>query len=299
MLNKLATLYINTVVSSNPLNDGKSLCYHWFRNLEKGNWFGIPKNEIGDSELAVLQTLFDYIPILPSPFFGSLEAKKWQQFLFLKGDSPITYGQIIRISQFSYSGEKILLSELEAALKGFFHNNTIIVWQDPFNGLIIEINPHLFENDFESIVQTLESEFFINPYFYVGRHRPLSNETPVIFSDESKMFEKGRSLLPMERVLGFEKLFPLFITLQLSDELQKILQRDLLPVFSEDHEMLVTIKAFIEHNLNVTLTAKKLFIHRNSLQYRLDKFTEKTGINLKSFQGAVTVYQACLLFELS
>ncbi len=299
MLTNLATLYKKTVECTNIPNDERSLGYHWFRNQEKSNWFAIPKNEISLKELAVIKILFEYKPILTSPINSTLEATKWHQFLFLKGDSPITYGQTIRISQFSYSGEKINLSELEVALKGFFSINTIIVWIDSFNGLIIEIDPVSFENDFTSIVQTLESEFFINPYFYVGKYRPLSNETPVIFSEEIKMFEQGKTLLPMERVLGLEKLFPLLITLQLSSELRNTLQRDLLPVFSDDPEMLITIKAFLEHNLNVTLTAKKLYIHRNSLQYRLDKFEEKTGINLKSFQGALTVYQACMLHEMS
>jgi DNA-binding PucR family transcriptional regulator len=63
--------------------------------------------------------------------------------------------------------------------------------------------------------------------------------------------------------------------------------------------MYSSIKVFLENNLNASLTAKKLYIHRNTLQYRIDKFIDKTGIQLKDFYGAYTVFLACLLFEQS
>jgi DNA-binding PucR family transcriptional regulator len=83
----------------------------------------------------------------------------------------------------------------------------------------------------------------------------------------------------------------------LPKELSEKLFLELEDVFQEDPEMFVTIRTFLENNLNASVTAKKLYIHRNTLQYRVDKFTEKTGIGLKDFYGAFTVFLACLLFE--
>ncbi|MBY6268509.1 helix-turn-helix domain-containing protein, partial [Parageobacillus thermoglucosidasius] len=57
------------------------------------------------------------------------------------------------------------------------------------------------------------------------------------------------------------------------------------------------IKTFFQCDLNVSLAAKKLYMHRNSLQYRIDKFIEKTGMDIKHFQGAVAVYLAMLIQE--
>jgi DNA-binding PucR family transcriptional regulator len=74
-------------------------------------------------------------------------------------------------------------------------------------------------------------------------------------------------------------------------------KQELNEAFLDDPEMFSTIKVFLENNLNASMTAKKLFIHRNTLQYRIDKFVEKTGIQLKDFYGAFTVFLACILFE--
>jgi DNA-binding PucR family transcriptional regulator len=65
----------------------------------------------------------------------------------------------------------------------------------------------------------------------------------------------------------------------------------------EDAELFHTIKTFFECNLNVSLAAKKLYIHRNSLQYRIEKFNERTGIDIKHFKGAVTTYLAMLAYH--
>ncbi|MCY8607352.1 helix-turn-helix domain-containing protein, partial [Bacillus sonorensis] len=48
--------------------------------------------------------------------------------------------------------------------------------------------------------------------------------------------------------------------------------------------------AYMQCNLNASLTAKRLFIHRNSLQYRIDRFIEKTGIDIRQFEEAAAVY---------
>ncbi len=66
---------------------------------------------------------------------------------------------------------------------------------------------------------------------------------------------------------------------------------------SNDKELIESIKVFFQCNLNVSLAAKQLYLHRNTLQYRIDKFIEKTGLNIKTFEGAVAVYLAFLSFE--
>lgn len=55
-----------------------------------------------------------------------------------------------------------------------------------------------------------------------------------------------------------------------------------------DEETLETISKFFENNLNVSETARRLFIHRNTLVYRLDKLKRMTGLDLHSFEDAIT-----------
>ncbi len=55
-----------------------------------------------------------------------------------------------------------------------------------------------------------------------------------------------------------------------------------------DEEILVTIDKFFENSLNVSETSRQLYIHRNTLVYRLDKLQKSTGLDLRIFEDAIT-----------
>ena len=55
-------------------------------------------------------------------------------------------------------------------------------------------------------------------------------------------------------------------------------------------EVIHTVREFIENNMNSSLSAKKLYMHRNTLNYRIDNFIEATNINVKTFKGANAIY---------
>lgn len=55
-----------------------------------------------------------------------------------------------------------------------------------------------------------------------------------------------------------------------------------------DEELLTTIYKFFECSLNVSETSRQLFIHRNTLVYRLDKISRMTGLDLRIFEDAIT-----------
>ena len=55
-----------------------------------------------------------------------------------------------------------------------------------------------------------------------------------------------------------------------------------------DEETLPTISKFFENSLNVSETSRQLYIHRNTLVYRLDKLQKSTGLDLRSFDDALT-----------
>lgn len=55
-------------------------------------------------------------------------------------------------------------------------------------------------------------------------------------------------------------------------------------------EVIYTVREFIDNNMNSSSTSKKLFMHRNTLNYRIDNFIEFTKINVKTFKGANAVY---------
>ena len=55
-----------------------------------------------------------------------------------------------------------------------------------------------------------------------------------------------------------------------------------------DEETLITINKFFENNLNVSETSRQLFVHRNTLVYRIEKLQKSTGLDLRNFDDALT-----------
>lgn len=66
-----------------------------------------------------------------------------------------------------------------------------------------------------------------------------------------------------------------------------------------DKEMLLTLETFFEMDCNVSETAKKLYIHRNTLLYRLDKIKQETGADVRSFGDAAIVKLTMLLYKVT
>ena len=61
--------------------------------------------------------------------------------------------------------------------------------------------------------------------------------------------------------------------------------------------MIQTAEVFLENNLNVSETSRKLFLHRNTLTYRLDKIERQTGLDIRKFSDAVTFRLITVLFK--
>ena len=64
-----------------------------------------------------------------------------------------------------------------------------------------------------------------------------------------------------------------------------------------DEETLTTINKFFENSLNVSETSRQLYIHRNTLVYRLDKLQKATGLDLRVFEDAITFKIALMVVK--
>ncbi len=64
-----------------------------------------------------------------------------------------------------------------------------------------------------------------------------------------------------------------------------------------DEEILATINKFFENSLNVSETSRQLYIHRNTLVYRLDKLQKSTGLDLRVFEDAITFKIALMVVK--
>jgi hypothetical protein len=83
------------------------------------------------------------------------------------------------------------------------------------------------------------------------------------------------------------------------EEQQRFVNQVLKRTDQSDTEMYVLLEQFFAYDCNVSETAKSLYIHRNTLLYRLDKFKQETGLDVRSFGDAVLVQVAILLYKVT
>lgn len=116
--------------------------------------------------------------------------------------------------------------------------------------------------------------------------------------DVSKSYKEAKMALDVGKIFYAERNVAAYSTLgigrliyQLPVNLCKIFIDE---IFGEnvpndlDEETLTTINKFFENNLNVSETSRQLFVHRNTLVYRIEKIQKSTGLDLRNFDDALT-----------
>jgi DNA-binding PucR family transcriptional regulator len=273
----------------------------WFHVENEHQYIGISDSDMTIKEKELLGTLF---PIFKAEDLinTTLDSQKWHDFL--AGNTlelPEKAGIRSRFIQFAIHSTKEGFDRIawEEAVKSLFSNNITIVYLTSSSGTIIETATSLVlsEEELQSSIQAFESDFYFTLHFFIGQFRDLDPGVQSQFLFEKRLFDFGRNEMKKERLFTLSSVFPLFLLKSFSHEVKRSLFSPLTSIFQEDKEIWRTIKLYVENNSNASLTAKQLFMHRNSLQYRIDKFTERTGFDLKSFKDAVTVYLACLDFK--
>ncbi len=110
--------------------------------------------------------------------------------------------------------------------------------------------------------------------------------------DVGKVFETEKNIISYEN-LGIGRLIYQLPTTMCEMFLSEVFKKGSLD--SLDKETLMTIQCFFENNLNVSETSRKLFVHRNTLVYRLEKIRKLTGLDLREFEHAITFKVALMV----
>ncbi len=168
--------------------------------------------------------------------------------------------------------------------------------------LVKEVKPNSPTKEIEklakSIADTLNAEFFTKVSIGIGK--PVSNIKDLARSykeaqvalEVGKVFDTEKDIISYEN-LGIGRLIYQLPTTLCEMFLQEVFKNGSLE--SLDRETLMTIQCFFENNLNVSETSRKLFVHRNTLVYRLEKIRKLTGLDLREFEHAITFKVALMV----
>jgi carbohydrate diacid regulator len=125
--------------------------------------------------------------------------------------------------------------------------------------------------------------------------------------DISKSYKEARMAMDVgsifyagKRILSYSELGIGRLIYQLPVNLCRIFLHEIFGDYDPsliDQETLATINTFFDNNLNVSETARQLFIHRNTLVYRMEKLEKVTGLDIRTFEDAMTFRIALMVSE--
>ena len=169
--------------------------------------------------------------------------------------------------------------------------------------LVKEIRNDIDSKDLEklasSIVDTLSGEFYTHCVIGIGtpvtgiKDLARSFKEAQVALEVGKVFDTERTIISYDN-LGIARLVYQLPTTLCDMFLKEVFKRG--SIESLDQETLFTIQRFFENNLNVSETSRKLFVHRNTLVYRLEKIKKLTGLDLREFEDAI-VFKVALMVK--
>ena len=167
--------------------------------------------------------------------------------------------------------------------------------------VVKQLSSNMADDELEKLAQTMEdtlkTELFIKTVIGIGTVAEHLRELADSYKEAQtaievcKVFDSERSILNYEN-LGIGRLIYQLPTTLCEIFLSEVFKKS--AIDSLDQETLFTINKFFENNLNVSETSRKLFVHRKTLVYRLEKIKKLTGLDLRQFDHAI-VFKVALM----
>ncbi len=149
----------------------------------------------------------------------------------------------------------------------------------------------------KGIEDTLENEIQIKCIIGIGTVCNQLKDVAKSFKEAQTALEIGVVFDNEQNIVNYDTLGLARLIYQLPTTLCEMFLNEIFKkgsIDALDQETLFTIQKFFENNLNVSETSRKLFVHRNTLVYRLEKIKKLTGLDLREFDHAI-VFKVALM----
>ena len=196
---------------------------------------------------------------------------------------------------------------VQEALKEFFsaEGNDFVTAVDEKNIIVVkELAPddgyEQVQKIAESMLDMLSSEVMLSTRVSYGTIVNEIKEVSRSYKEAKMALEVGKIFFVERHIVAYNALGIGRLIYQLPIPLCKMFIKEIFADVSPDdfdEETLETIAKFFENNLNVSETSRQLFIHRNTLVYRLDKLDRATGLDLRVFDDAITFQIALMVVK--
>ncbi len=160
-----------------------------------------------------------------------------------------------------------------------------------------DVEPKDIENLAATVAGTISGEFLVQVVVGIGTMANTLRDLARSFKDAQIALEVGKVFDTEKTIISYENLGIARLIYQLPTTLCETFLKEVFKrgsIDSLDQDTLFTIQKFFENNLNVSETSRKLFVHRNTLVYRLEKIKKITGLDLREFDHAI-VFKIALM----
>ena len=201
------------------------------------------------------------------------------------------------------AGEEIAVLEYLQSLYPARDKDFVLSMSETDVVVIRELAPGFDSDELEAIAASMhasiEQDTGVRCVVGVGSPVMHLRELADRYKEAQTAIEVGKVFDTEKGVVSYESLGIGRIIYQLPTTLCEMFLAEVFkknPIESLDQETLYTINKFFENNLNVSETSRKLFVHRNTLVYRLEKIKKLTGLDLREFDHAI-VFKVALMVK--
>ena len=191
-------------------------------------------------------------------------------------------------------------------ISGIFPDNGkdfVIDLDNSMIAIVKEVEMGITEKELEKIARqitdTVISEAMVNIRLGIGTVATNIKDIAKSYKEARIALEVGKVFDEEKNIINYENLGIARLIYQLPTTLCELFLSEVFKkesIDSLDQETLYTIQKFFENNLNVSETSRQLYVHRNTLVYRLDKVRKITGLDLRIFDHAI-VFKVALMVK--
>lgn len=255
--------------------------------LENGQFLQLVASDLTDRERYLLS-------LLSHPQEQKLSSP-WQSYLQGQGTLPQSVEAIQFIHIHLWSQKEAQLDAWQAMMTDLLPSQLAQVQLTPQDYLIVLEQGTWMDHQtvLQDTLSALEFDFGLRLTLFVGQVWPkhVSDHWPRLYQAEAQLFAHWRARYQQSTVLSFSRLF-LWGQGRAGLELG-LIKASMLELIDQQ-DMQAIILALWTEGAVVTKAAQVLYIHRNTLQYRLDKWQDMTGLQLKDLTDLSFCYQVLL-----